>query len=51
MVDSPLAAALMVTDVGFAESEKPAAVRIVTVRLVEFLMSVLVPPVPVSVTE
>jgi len=50
MVDAPATPALTVTEVGLAEIWKSAVLAIVTVTLVELVMSLLVPPVPVIAT-
>ncbi len=50
IVDVPATPALTVTEVGLAEIWKSAVLAIVTVTLVELVMSLLVPPVPVIAT-
>jgi len=50
IVEIPAVPALTVTDAGLAETEKPATLKIVRVTVVEFVMSLLVPPVPLMVT-
>jgi hypothetical protein len=50
IVESPAVPALTVRDVGLAVKLNPATLKTVIARLVEFVMSLLVPPVPVIVT-
>ena len=50
IVDVPAAPASTVTVVGLAVRVKPAEDWTITVRVVELVMSLLVPPVPLSVT-
>jgi hypothetical protein len=50
IADVPATPAFTVTEVGLAESVKSADVLIVTVMIVELVMSLLVPPVPRIVT-
>lgn len=49
-VETPVDPAVIVRDVGLADILNPETVRMVTVRLVELVMSLFVPPVPVRVT-
>ena len=50
-VETPADPAAMVSEVGLAASLNPETVRIVTATLVELVISLFVPPVPVRVTE
>lgn len=49
-VERPVDPAVIVRDAGLAASLKPETVRIVTVILVELVISLFVPPVPVRAT-
>jgi len=50
IVDDPATPALTVTEVGLAEIWKSAVLAMVTATLVELVMSLLVPPVPLITT-
>lgn len=50
IVEVPATPAFAVTEVGLAESVKSADELIVTVTIVEFVISLFVPPLPVKVT-
>ena len=49
-VEVPATPALTVTEVGLADNRKSAREEIVTVTLVEFVITLLVPPVPLMTT-
>lgn len=49
-VETPADPAVMVRDDGLAASLNPETVRIATVTLVELVISLFVPPVPMTVT-
>jgi len=50
IVDVPATPAFTVTEVGLADSRKSAVLGIVTVTVVELVMTLLVPPVPLMTT-
>ncbi len=50
IVEVPATPALTVTDVGLAEIWKSAVLAMVTATLVELVMSLFVPPVPLITT-